>query len=461
MDINELRESMNLKSDDELLGILTRRDLYSPDQIDIVIEILKSRREGGRPLGSTPAKETPESEQKDDPTALFNPEEVKEIIEKSEEIQEEKKEKTAELPKISEEYISHQKSVKEEPKKKKKNTGIIVASVVSSLVIVLVLVMVVLRPGAGIFKSNFESGNYRGAHFFYKWCSGNSVSLGNINKYFKEMSTKLIDEYLDGKIDFEKAQEKISAIKDFDEELGEKYLEELKNAEDAERLYEEGISFMESEQYYDAIKTFGGIYEGYKKYELVEKQLENAKTLLKGELEQKMQEWLENHNFQGALEYIEKIKDAFENDPEIASYEDAIAEQLEAQTQRNKSAEDFYNKGGSADSAFRDASGLTYPSKKIFLWEETGCKTVIEYGTVGSKSQLAFAIFADLGDGIKEIFSYKDAVYNIYNGNISVTEGKITISGKINANGGIFTSKADYTDVVYTLKFDGEKAYLG
>ena len=451
LDINELRESMNAKSDDELLGILTRRELYSPVQIDIVIEILKNRREGGRPLGSTPiqpkVEETPVA---DDPTALFKPEEVKQIIEKSEEIK--KEEHTAELPKVSEEYISHQKSAK--PEKKKANKGVVIASVISGVIILLVVLGLIFRPGIGLFKSKFESGNYESAQFFYKWCKGGVLSGNKLNDYFTETAVTFTDDYLEGKIAYEEAEEKISAIKYFDSKLGEKLLEELKNAGDAENFFAEGTSLMEMGQYYDAILSFTSIYEGYKKYDLVAEKLEECRVLLKEDLEEKMQEWLENHDFAAALEYVEKIKDAFGDDPIITSYEDAIAEQLEAQEVRNKSAEDFYDKGGSADSSFRDVSGLTYPSKKILTWDETGSKAVIEYGTVGSKSQLAFAVFADIGNGIQQIYSYQDAYYNIYQGTITVADGVITITGKINSNGG-------YTDVSYTLKFDGEKAYLG
>ena len=468
MDINELRENMNTKSDDELLGILTRRELYSPVQIDVVIDILKKRREGGRPLGSTPLQEeTSEQEipevKADDPTALFKPEEIREVIENIPEPEtKEEKDSTEEFPKISEEYINNQKAATPKaPAKKKKNTGVIVAAVISAIIIVLVVLAVIFRPGVGLFTSSFEKGNYENARIFYKWCSGSSVSKGKIDEYFTKLATELTDGYVEGKTDFETAEEKIGAIKYFDADMGEKFLEELNNADDAERLFKEGADLLEAGQYYDAVKSFMSIYKGYKKYDQVETQLEKARQLLKKELTDKMQESLENHDFNSALEFIERIKDAFENDPEIASFEDAIAEQIEAQETRNKSAEDFYNKGGAADTAFRDASGLTYPSKKILTWDETGCKAVIEYGTIGSKSQLAFALFADLGDGIKQIYSYKDAVYSIYDGQITVTDGKITITGKINSDGNIFTPKSKYTDVTYTLKFDGEKAYLG
>ncbi len=481
MDINELREQLNQKSDDELLGILTRRDLYSPTQIDIVIEILKRRREGGRPLGSSMPVVTPaSSEPADDHTSIFNPREVQESTEraqaekeetaeevpeeKPEEIQpDEKKGNTEELPKVSQDYIDHQKSTKaaEVPPKKKGGAGIIVASVISGLIILTIILGFIFRPGVGLFISSFESEKYENAHFLYKWCSGNGMSLKKINDYFAETAMSLTDSYLEGEIEFEEAEKRIAAIKFFDPELGEKYLEELNNAENAEQLFEEGEALISQGEYYDAIKAFMGIYPGYKKYDLVEEKIEKCKALLKGDLETKMQKWLEDRNFDEALAYIESIKDVFADDPEIASYENAIAEQLEAQKARNKSAEEFYEKGGNADISFRDESGLTYPSKKIVEWNETGTKVVIEFGTVGSRSQLAFAVFADLGNGIEEIFSYTDAVYNIYDGSISTSGGKIVISGKINSNGGLFTLPEDYTDVNYTLKFDGEKAYLG
>ena len=215
---------------------------------------------------------------------------------------------------------------------KKKNVFLSIAVFIIAIIVISGIAF--FNNPVSTFKSNINNNNYAEANKIYnEEIKGNTDRENSVLSYLKEEIADIQKGFLEGKVDFNSAKNRLETIKNTNLASNDVSgaMNEIKKINDSRIAFNKAEEFIKDKNFIDGIKEFSKVIEEDSNYGSAQKQIEQVKDSYKKDVLVRAEESATSKDYSDSVSLLKEASEIIPDDSEIIAklsvYEKKFKEQ--------------------------------------------------------------------------------------------------------------------------------------